>query len=59
MMSNPTKDGRIPAHILKRMKEEEYECFLKYSEDQDPISIFDAWKKRGCPNVETVNKIIW
>lgn len=53
------KDERIPLYIQQRMKEEEYECVLKYVEDQDPISLFDAWKKRGYPNVETVNKMIW
>ena len=52
-------DARIPAYIRQRMKEEEYECFLKYAENEDPISLFDAWTKRGCPNVETVNKTIW
>lgn len=54
-----SKNERIPAYIRQRMKEEEYECFLKYVENEDPISLFDAWKKRGCPNVETVNKTLW
>lgn len=54
-----SKSERIPIYVQQRMKEEEYECFLKYAEDDDPISLFDAWEKRGCPNVETVNKTLW
>ena len=54
-----SKNERIPLYIRQRMKEEEYECFLKYVENEDPISLFEAWKKRGCPNVETVNKTLW
>lgn len=53
MMSNPTKDGKIPAHIQKQMME----CVMKYSAEES-LSIFDAWKKRGCPDVEAVNKTI-
>ena len=52
-------DARIPAYIQRRITEEEYKAFFECAERQDKTSLFDAWKKRGCPDVETVNKTIW
>lgn len=52
-------DAKIPAHIQRRMTEEEYKAFFEHAERQDKTSLFDAWKKRGCPDVEMVNKTIW
>ena len=53
------KGDKIPEHIQERVREQQYICVKRWCAEQDPISMFDAWKKRGCPNVETVNKTIW
>ena len=49
-----TSNEKIPEHIQKQMME----CVMKYSAEES-LSMFDAWKKKGFPDVETVNKTIW
>lgn len=49
-----TSNEKIPEHIQKQMME----CVMRYSMEEQ-LSMFDAWKAKGCPNVEKVNKMIW
>lgn len=56
---NLIEEGRIPKNIQERIREQEYICVKKWVSEQDPISMFEGWKKLGCPDVETVNKMIW
>ena len=49
-----TGKEKIPEHIQKQMME----CVMKYSMEEK-LSMFDAWKAKGCPSVEKVNKMIW
>lgn len=56
MMSNPTKDGKIPAHIQKQMME----CVMKeWMKDGNGLRMFDSWEKAGYPNAQQVNEIVW
>lgn len=57
MMCIPTKDGRIPDYIYKKMME----CMIKDWQDESGIGLkmFDSWEKAGHPNTKQVNEIIW
>lgn len=59
MMCNPTKDGRIPEHIQKRMAEEMNKRLFSKIGSNELVSSFEAWIRSGCPNVEKVNNMIW
>lgn len=51
------KGEKVPEHIQKRVREQEFECAMKYMANQDPVSMFDAWKRKGCPSVEAVKRM--
>lgn len=48
-----TREGKIPEHIYEQVME----CIMKYSMEEQ-LSMFDAWKAKGCPSVEKVNEMI-
>lgn len=58
-MSNPTKDGRIPERIQKRMAEEMNKRLFSKIGGNELVSSFEAWIRSGCPSVEKVNEMSW
>ena len=56
MMSNPTKDGKIPAYIQKQMAEHVMREWMK---DGNDLRMFYSWEEEGYPNAKKVNEIVW
>ena len=56
---NIIEEKRIPKNIHERIREQKYMCVKKWVSEQDTFSMFEEWKKRGYPDVETINKMIW